>query len=431
MSAWAGWRIDLIDGATLTDITSYVQGFRINTKINIGRFSPTNVTLTLNNDGGQFTPAAGGGTGTFAATDWLTKAIRIGPSDDAASSSVRAVFVSDFAMRDNGTESSVKLSCQDWLSVASSQQFDIVENTTTTDFATFVENVLKGTSGFGDGATFPTFGITPTSINVQVSDFMLSDETPDQIARPAASNVTSLDYINRAMFNGYPSIIIPIDAGISGTAVGYAALALNRTLTYKSVSRLHFAFSENPSGTTLPFAQIQPGFEFDDLTSTVEVKSGMTGVATQTSTNSDTGNKYGTRARRYSSTGNKVISDSADDAGAVDAAQFWTNRQSTPRYIPRRLLTSIELVEDRNGSAAAATLKNLLSYYFAWMQPCDITYTPTGGNQVTANCVIAGRTIEAVPGRTTITLDLLPAVDYQSFILDSTTLGILDTNRLG
>jgi len=45
--------------------------------------------------------------------------------------------------------------------------------------------------------------------------------------------------------------------------------------------------------------------------------------------------------------------------------------------------------------------------------------------------VISGRTIKATPGNTTITLDLLPAQDYQSFVLDSSTLGVLDTNRLG
>ena len=431
MTAWAGWRIDLIDGATLTEITQYVQGFKIRNQIRIGRFSPTDVTLTLNNNGGEFTPTAGGGTGTFATTDWLTKAIRIGPSDDSSRSSARAVFVADFELKDNGTQSTVKLICRDWMSVASSQQHDVAENTSTTDFATFIENVLKGTSGFGDGATFPNFGITPTSINVQIRDFMSSDETVDEMARPAATNVTSIDYINRAVFNGYPCIVIPIDAGISGTAVGFAALALNRTLTYKNASRVPFTFSENPSGTTLAFARLDPGFNFDDLTSTATVASGMTGISSQTSTNTATGEKYGTRARRYASTGNNVTTDSGDDAGALDAAKFWTNRQDTPRYVPRQLETSIELIDDRNGSAAALTLKYLLDYYFPWFQTCDITYTPTNGNQVTAQCVIAGRTIQAVPGRTTITLDLLPAVDYQSFILDSTTLGILGTNRLG
>ena len=57
--------------------------------------------------------------------------------------------------------------------------------------------------------------------------------------------------------------------------------------------------------------------------------------------------------------------------------------------------------------------------------PVQITYTPTGGSQTTADCVISGRTINATPKQTTIILDLLPAVDYQSFRLDSPIIGVL------
>jgi len=428
MTAFAGWQIDLIDGTGATDITSFVQGFNIQCEANIGRFSPTNVVLTLNNDGGDFTPAEGGGTGTYASINWLTKVIRIAPSADTARFTAH-VFISDFKMRDNGTASSVQLTCQDWLSLASSELFDITENTTTTDYANFIDNVLGGASGFGPGATLPDYGQPTYSKAIFITD--TSDTVADQLARPAASNVSSLDYINEAVFGGYPSIVVPTDARIVGTTVFYFATALNRTITYNNTFRIPVAFSDSPTGTTLAFAELDPGFNFEEITSTATVASGITGISSQNSTNTGTGNSYGTRARFYNNTGNNTETDNGNYAGALEAAEFWTKRQGNARYIPRRLTTSIELIDDRNGTAAATTLINLMAAVDGLFQPCDVTYTPTGGTQVTANCVISGRTINAVPGRTTITLDLLPAQDYQSFVLDSSTLGVLDTNRLG
>ncbi len=436
MAAFAGWQIDLVDGVGATDITSFVQGFNIQCKVKIGAFTPTDVVLTLNNNGGDFTPAEGGGTGTYASIDWLTQAIRIYPSGNNDRFTAHT-FVSDFKMRDDGTNSSVQLTCQDWLSLASSELFDISENTTTTDFATFIKNVLEGASGFGPGATLPNYGQPTYSRFVNLLD--VSDTAPDQLARPAASNVSSLDYINQAMFGGYPSIVIPTSASIgtivpTGNFVGYNATAINRTITYGppySYALFPFEFSDNPTGTTLAFAELEPGFNFDELTSTATVTSGITGVISQTSTNAGTGNSYGTRARFYNETGNNNETDNGNDAGALEAAEFWTKRQEVARYIPSRLTTSIELIDDRNGTSAATVLINLMAAVDALFQPCKITYTPTGGTQVTADCVISGRTIQAVPGRTTIVLDLLPAQDYQSFVLDSDTLGVLDTNRLG
>ena len=438
MAAFAGWQIDLIDGVGATDITSFVQGFNIQCKVKIGAFTPTDVVLTLNNNGGDFTPSEGGGTGTYASVDWLTKAIRIYPSGNNNRFTAHT-FVSDFKMRDDGTNSSVQLTCQDWLSLASSELFDFSENTSTRDFATFIDDVLEGVSGFGPGATLPSYGQPTYAKEVFFND--LSGATPDELARPAASNVTSLDYINQAVFGGYPSIVIPTSATIGeyitppGTFyVAYVGTALNRTLTYRppySYGLFPFEFSDNPTGTTLAFAELEPGFNFDELTSTANVTSGITGVTSQTSTNTGTGNSYGTRARIYNETGNNNETDNGNEAGALEAAEFWTKRQSAARYIPSRLTTSIELIDDRNGTSAATVLINLMAANDALFQPCNITYTPTGGSQVTANCVISGRTIQAVPGRTTITLNLLPAQDYQSFVLDSDILGVLDQNRLG
>ena len=83
-------------------------------------------------------------------------------------------------------------------------------------------------------------------------------------------------------------------------------------------------------------------------------------------------------------------------------------------------------------SGSKEELAQLLDVRYGLWQTATIEYTPTGAATPTIdNCVIAGRQIKATPGRTTIALELLPAVDYQSFTLDSDVLGVLDQNRLG
>lgn len=59
-----------------------------------------------------------------------------------------------------------------------------------------------------------------------------------------------------------------------------------------------------------------------------------------------------------------------------------------------------------------------------WLKPGDVSET-------TVNVVCEGFSFNAVPGQTTYTVFFSPLNNYQYFTLDSTTLGILDTSRLG
>lgn len=427
MGIYDGWTIELFDANNDTDLTSYAQGFQTRVKFNIGRFSKYAAAITLDNDDGAFTPASGGGTGTFADTDWLANAIRIRPN--SSSNYVFEGVIADAQFRDDGTNSTVTLSCKDWLTVANSNRFDISENTTEETSIVLMFKILDGTSGYGTGAVLPALGEPTWTRAANIND-LSSHDTVNELARPAANNVTSLDYINRTVFGGYPCIAAPssIQPFAFANAIQYNIFYLGRSLTHDSTTFNTFAFSESPSGTTLAFSDLTFGFEFDDITTQTSIESGMTSGPTATVTDTDAENNYGTRARYYAKTGNTVQNDTGNSAGASGAASFWVNRQSEARYIPRTLTTSVELIEKENGASGEAELHSLFVSLFA---PCDITYTPTGGSQITANCVISGMTVNATPSRTTITLDLLPAQDYQSFVLDSDTLGVLNTNRLG
>ncbi len=59
-----------------------------------------------------------------------------------------------------------------------------------------------------------------------------------------------------------------------------------------------------------------------------------------------------------------------------------------------------------------------------WLKPGDVAET-------TVDVVCEGFAFNAVPGQTTYTMYFSPLLNYQYFTLNSTTLGILDTSRLG
>jgi len=64
-------------------------------------------------------------------------------------------------------------------------------------------------------------------------------------------------------------------------------------------------------------------------------------------------------------------------------------------------------------------------------QTVSVTYTPPGGASTTTTFVVEGGSCSAVPGRTEFALYLSPTVVYDLFTLNSSTFGILNTNRLG
>jgi len=60
-----------------------------------------------------------------------------------------------------------------------------------------------------------------------------------------------------------------------------------------------------------------------------------------------------------------------------------------------------------------------------------VTYTPPGGSATTTRFVIEGGSVSIIPGLSDFTLYLSPTVVYDLFTLNSSTFGVLNTNRLG
>jgi len=112
---------------------------------------------------------------------------------------------------------------------------------------------------------------------------------------------------------------------------------------------------------------------------------------------------------------------------------FWANRYGTVRYIPDRITTSYKLLRARavdDGAALQAFIRLLSSGSAVWNRQA-ITYKGAGmTSSATFQTVNTGRRIYATPSDTRIELTLVAGADNQSFELDSSTYGVLDTNRL-
>ena len=109
---------------------------------------------------------------------------------------------------------------------------------------------------------------------------------------------------------------------------------------------------------------------------------------------------------------------------------FWTNRQAIARSTPLEVTTTIAAI-DADQTAVPAQVAALFDFGDSLYQVASTSFTATGGVYITTDQITTRRRISATPSNTTITVSMIPAADYQSFVLDSSTLGVLDQNRLG
>jgi hypothetical protein len=162
-----------------------------------------------------------------------------------------------------------------------------------------------------------------------------------------------------------------------------------------------------------------------ELINEADVKTKETGN-TSTAVNQTSIDAVGIRSVQYSGT----ILDS--DAQAQNRANMLATRFGEVRFVPNEISLSASQVDAVADSSAAQEWALLLDAGGGMWQQAYLDYTPTGASsQKTEHVVLAGRTLRVTPSDTILTLKLLPAVDYQTFVLDSNDLGVLDQNRLG
>lgn len=182
-----------------------------------------------------------------------------------------------------------------------------------------------------------------------------------------------------------------------------------------------FSFTRNaPAAADISYSAISHDLAGLNFMNNVTVN--PNGLASQTSTNSASVTAYGNAAQSVSTV-------DATTTQALGLAQWLSSSQADPEA--QNWSISFQDIP-QNGSAISAFLKAFYGVdgdeYKVW----SLVYrVPGAGSDSTLKVAIEGISVSATPEQTLFTVYFSPLTYYQFFTLNSTTLGILNTSRLG
>jgi hypothetical protein len=262
------------------------------------------------------------------------------------------------------------------------------------------------------------FSLVTASCAYQAARFMNVSGGPlppvMDVSTPSLGSSTAAAITYTGSVNNYFNLLINTERGYF-TNRQYILNFVTRDLV-SSYAPIATTFGRTTSSTQIAyqtFDRIQNGVQFVN-TATVQ----PTGLAEQTAVNSASVSTYG--AASYSSS-----SVDSTTTQALGSASWIANNLSDP--------SSLRFKCSFSDVAQNATALN------SWFTQCWGTFNRTsslfyqvpGGSLTSANVVLEGYTVNITPEQTTFDLSFSPLQYYQFFTLNSTTLGILDTSRLG
>jgi hypothetical protein len=403
------------------DITSEVMSFNVNTQVLLAEIGTSKGSMLIKNFTGSFTP---GGGGTYGSVDWFNQAVLINGTTTVGgvptSFKLFHGIVDQFALDDNGINSYVTISFIDALTAggrSATVNTSAIGGNASTNIEGFYENSTPA-----NPAQMPTLGGTNTGYTVTTK--LLTDDFIVYSATNGIGNSLNSS-ISLIITPVGPAMIIPTKITLTNPDFGYELI--DYTMTRNAANRTTFLFKDKTiSGTQLPIGDLVTGYDENQLTNYVTTTS-IQGSNTITSFNSTSTTKYGQRFRSYTQAGFTPFDSAFSQQRTNDS---WVNRFGEITFAPEELSLSSKMVQSAAADAAAPFWNKILDIESVMWQPVQLTYTPTGCAQQTKMSVIASRRISATPSDCKVTLGLLPAYQYQSFILDDTYLGILDSSRV-
>jgi len=141
---------------------------------------------------------------------------------------------------------------------------------------------------------------------------------------------------------------------------------------------------------------------------------------TSTTNGTKTATATGIYRRNYER--NVLLTGSAQQQAQAD---YYANTLSDDN----QLYLDLRMTDSGNTSAKCQAVLNDIASMVG--KRVEVAYTPPGSAITSGYFVIEGVTVNAVPGQTTMTFSMSPQAIYDLFTLDSSTFGILNTNRLG
>jgi hypothetical protein len=217
---------------------------------------------------------------------------------------------------------------------------------------------------------------------------------------------------------------------VSPTITEYEGVSCTTYPVRSSVSAIPFVFSESPSAGELPFKDLKRGFNTDTLLNNSQIEAATPIGVTATATNTASVEKYGAHTIRL----NEIFPPSNPTNRMPVLAQRWANTFADSSFTVQRFTVTEQMVRAKVGSSAVSEQRwaQLLDVASGPVQASTIEYTPAGSaTAITETFIVMSRTIRIRPGDFRLEVECLPGDQSGAFILDSSTLGVLDQNRLG
>lgn len=409
------WAFTVGPVASPTDFTSRTLGASIRQQTE--PFAPSSFTmrLQLDNSDGALTPGNGG---TYSGFDWFQHGVFVSATVGATTADVFHGVVTDVDFADDGRYSSVTISATCWGSI-------LARTRTSTTLATaslpWEEAVQEIAAAYVADDVLPKLGEDKGTVAAYLGT--VGSPNYDPVLAPSTLNITpTIDAQSswQTAFRTHFAAGVPcamwattIDTDTSG-GTDYAVfhMGLIGDSLSRTVDATTFRFEAEPTAGALPLAEVRSGHTIDRMANYIYVENAA-GVAVTAKTASV--ENYGRRDYRATESGIST----ADDRTRM--AINLRERLSSVRYVPLRFSFNSLAVD----AGAGSTFATLLDVRDGLWQAATLEYTPTGGTERVERVVITGRRLQISPSHTTITVDCLPAADYQSFVLDSAVLGVL------
>lgn len=436
------WNVFFLDASNTFNFTSYVKGFSLHQGVQIARVSSYNGYMHLDNNSNIFTPGAGG---SYHGMNWFSSVVQIKCQiNDGATTStanVAHMVVTDIDFQDDGEEATVMLTLSDYYSYAGRDQVKEIDVTTAYGLLDDVgETILNGGGGISR-VPFPAFGASSDTVVAlnKVNNVPSGSETAPGYwgIIDEFDSGTAKDHLNAQVLPSGPAIVYPTTASYGSNTWTLNSNYVNRKLTKESVlSTDHyrvFEFTADKTADKFPIQKVSTQYNLTNTINQASIQAvyPVTGEPANVSNDTTSQSTIGVRSVTYS----KIITWQFGGATQADKAvigDFWTTRFSDVTYTPQRLSILLEAVDGEMDTSSRQNYADFLDVSTGLWSIAAVTFTPKGASSSkTFDCVISGRQIFATPYSTTISLDLLPAIDNQSFTLDKANVGVLNENRLG
>lgn len=429
--------VTVFDVSNSYTLTSRVIGAVCRTTLQPGEFGRATASVDLLNNDGALTPNGGG---TYSTLDWFATGLRIQATTSQGTANCFDGVITSFELVDDGKNSYVRLGAVDGFSLAGSTQCQIsysgagVEAIATTWIRLFYV-----------GNSWLTTTVALPRLNAASSTATASDKSLTVVAMQLGTwtaSGRSADFLSNTIMPAGPNFAWPTTIESSGLLTNYkftgtSLYPLRNNLPSTGVA-LKYVFSQNPTTNQLPIQNLERGFNSDDLLNTSNVTSVPqmdTSTVTASSTNSASVSKFGTRASSFTTlmTSKPGVLSAVPEGSTQSIADRWANTYSSTNFVTQRLTVSDSAMRGLNltNSGSVTAYRDLLDCEASLLQLSQITFTPTGAaSSTTEYCITMGREIQFTLDDVRINVDFMIAT-RSAFVLNSSVLGVLDSNRLG